>query len=167
MAEAKKREEKLKSELAEVKFTVGLKDQWCKELSSYIHCNNIRIDGVQECNSSNSGEGEDTETQDQCEEKVLTLFIFWPQCEEKVLTLFIFWPQCEEKVLTLLIFWLNIRKDHINKAVHWLEKRQQKAHCEFYFQENLGPCYSKLQENAGIRYCCSGKLITLQVCSAL
>ena len=116
MAEAKKREEKLKSELAEVKFTVGLKDQWCKELSSYIHCNNIRIDGVQECNSSNSGEGEDTETQDQCEEKVLTLFIFW--------------PQCEEKVLTLLIFWLNIRKDHINKAVHWLEKRQQKAHCE-------------------------------------
>ena len=76
VTEAKKREEKPKSELTEMKFTAGFADQRNEELSNYMRRNNIRIDGVQECNSSNSGEGEDTETQDQCEEKVLTLFIF-------------------------------------------------------------------------------------------
>ena len=57
-----------------MKFTAGLADQRCEELSNYIRCNIIRIDGVQECNSSDSGGGEDTETLDQCEEKLLTLF---------------------------------------------------------------------------------------------
>ena len=57
-----------------MKFTAGLADQHCKELSNYIRRNNIRIDGVQECNSSNSRGGEDTETQNQCEEKILTVF---------------------------------------------------------------------------------------------
>ena len=74
VAEAKKREEKPKSELTEMKFTAGFADQRNEELSNYMRRNNIRIYGVQECNSSNSGGGEDTETQDQREEKGLAVF---------------------------------------------------------------------------------------------
>ena len=50
--EARKREEALKSELAEVRFTAGPADQRSEELSSYIRRNNFRIYGVTEGNSN-------------------------------------------------------------------------------------------------------------------
>ena len=71
VAEAKKREEKLKSELAEVRFTARLVDQWSEELSNYICQNNIRIYSIQEHNTSKSGKAE---TSEECEEEVLSLF---------------------------------------------------------------------------------------------
>ena len=95
VAEAKKREEKLKSELAEVRFTVGLADQWSEGLSNYIQQNNIRMYGIQERNSGNPG---NAETLEECEVKVLSLF--------------------RDKLQ------LNIKKEDI-EAVHQLGRKQQ------------------------------------------
>ena len=47
VAETKKREGQPWSELAEGKFTAGLANQRCEELSNYIRRHNIRIYGVQ------------------------------------------------------------------------------------------------------------------------
>ena len=58
---ARKREEALKSELLEVRFTAGLADQRNEELSSYIRRNNLRIYGVIEGDNNGSRGGEETE----------------------------------------------------------------------------------------------------------
>ena len=55
--EARKREEALKSELAEVRFTAGLADQRSEELSSYRRRNNLRIYGVTEGDNNRSRGG--------------------------------------------------------------------------------------------------------------
>ena len=97
VAEVKKREEKLKSELAGVRFTAGLADQRSEELSNYIRRNNIRIYGIQERNSGSSG---NAETSEECEEKVLSLF--------------------RDKLQ------LNIKKED-TETVHRLGRKQQKG----------------------------------------
>ena len=54
LMEARKREEALKSELLEVRFTAGLADQRSEELSSYIRRNNSRVYGVTKDDNSGS-----------------------------------------------------------------------------------------------------------------
>ena len=69
--EARKREEALKSESAEVRFTAALADQSSEELSSYIRRNNLRIYGVTEGDNNGSRGGEETsETSEECEKKI-------------------------------------------------------------------------------------------------
>lgn len=69
VAAARKREEDLKSKLAEVKFTAELADRRSEELGTYIRRNNIRIFGVPETSG-----GRNEEAAGACEDKMLKLF---------------------------------------------------------------------------------------------
>ena len=69
--EARNREEVLKSELLEVRFTAGLADQRSEELSFYIRRNNLRIYGVTEGDNNGSRGGEEKEeTSEECPSSV-------------------------------------------------------------------------------------------------
>lgn len=65
--DAKRREDQMKDQLAEARHLAELADQRSEELSCYIRRNNMRIYGIKEPDDG------PPETQQQCEEKVLSL----------------------------------------------------------------------------------------------
>ena len=102
--EARKREEALKSELLEVRFTAGLADQRSEELSSYIRRNNSRVYGVTEDNNNGSRGGEEAEeTPEEYEKKILSII--------------------RDKLT------VDVRREDI-EAVHRLGRKQRKTHQE-------------------------------------
>lgn len=101
VADAKKREVKLISDLQEAKYLAQLVDSKVNDLALYSRRNNLRIYGIQEESKrgdSNRQEQPQLETSQECEQKVLQLF------------------KAQLK--------LNIRREDI-EAVHRLGRRQE------------------------------------------